>query len=167
MQGKAGLIVTACFGGSIFASSFAACWAQEAPFLGMEGTWSGGGMISLSGGNTERIRCRGNYGVDQYGTRLLQDVRCASDSYRFDFRVEAIAKNDEISGTWIEKDRQLSGTLNGLVLSGYFNMVIGAPTFSANLAAKVKSGRQKIWIGSTNEFPASAHIEMLKGTPTQ
>lgn len=166
MRARAGIIVATCFSGSFLVSSFAACWAQEAPFLGMEGSWSGGGTIILSAGNTERIRCRGNYGVDQYGTRLVQDVRCASDSYRFDFRVEAIAKNDEISGTWIEKDRQLSGTLNGLVLSGYFNMVIGAPTFSANLAAKVKSGRQKIWIGSTNEFPAAAHIEMLKAGST-
>lgn len=162
----AGLIVATIFGGGILASSCAACWSQEAPFSGMKGTWSGGGTVSLSNGGTERIRCLGKYDVDEYGTHLLQNVRCASDSYRFDFQVEAIAKGDEISGTWREKDRALSGTLNGLVLSGYFNMVITGPTFSANLAAKVKSGRQKIWIGSTNEFPAAGHIEMMKAAST-
>jgi hypothetical protein len=154
-----GLIVATYFG------AFTGCWAQKAPFSGMEGTWSGAGTISLSDGNMERIRCRGSYDVNEYGTHLLQSVRCASDSYSFDFRVEAIAKDDEISGTWSEKDRRLSGTLNGLVLDGYFNMVITGPTFSANLAAKVRSGRQKIWIGSTNEFPAAGHIEMLKAGP--
>jgi hypothetical protein len=160
MRMGAGLIVAMYFGG------IAACWAQGAPFLGMEGTWSGGGTISLSDGNTERIRCRGNYDVDEYGTHLLQTVRCASDSYRFDFRVEAIAKDDELSGTWSERDRGLSGTLNGLVLGGYFNIVITGPTFSANLATKVTSGQQKIWIGSTKEFPAAGHIEMLKAAST-
>src|SRR6202521_149377 len=58
-------------------------YAQSAPFAGMAGAWSGGGRVDLQDGTSERIRCRATYAVGGGGSTMQQQLRCASDSYRF------------------------------------------------------------------------------------
>ena len=58
--------------------------AQSGPFAGFDGSWSGNGTVTLSDGTTERIRCRADYKVNGNGLGLKQNLRCASDSYKFD-----------------------------------------------------------------------------------
>jgi hypothetical protein len=60
--------------------------AQHAvgPFAGLAGAWNGSGRIEMQNGNGERIRCRARYSVSQADEVLVQDLRCASDSYKFD-----------------------------------------------------------------------------------
>ena len=60
--------------------------AQTRPFAGFDGAWSGNGTVSLSDGSTERRRCRADYKVNDTGLVLKQTLRCASDSYKFDFQ---------------------------------------------------------------------------------
>ena len=54
------------------------------PFAGLAGAWNGSGRIEMQNGNGERIRCRARYSVSQVGEVLVQELRCASDSYKFD-----------------------------------------------------------------------------------
>ena len=54
------------------------------PFQSLAGTWSGTGTISMKDGGHERIRCRGTYAVQSAGNNLQQELRCASDSYKFE-----------------------------------------------------------------------------------
>ena len=85
------------FGSSLFAQgvraagvgaalmlSLSASYAQSGPFAGFNGAWSGNGTVALSDGTTERIRCKADYKVDGSGLGLKQNLRCASDSYKFD-----------------------------------------------------------------------------------
>ncbi len=60
--------------------------AQQRPFAGLPGSWSGKGNITLSSGSHEPISCRATYDVRGSGNDLQLVLRCASDSYNFDFR---------------------------------------------------------------------------------
>ena len=69
---------------------FAATIAPEAnaagdpgPFAHLAGSWSGAGTITTSSGARERIRCAATYRVGEAGHAFQQDLRCASDSYKF------------------------------------------------------------------------------------
>lgn len=82
---------------SIVASSPSNSQAQTAPFTGMAGSWSGSGTISMSDGSRERIRCRANYSVGSGGAALQQQLRCASDSYRFDLSSDLVSEGNSAS----------------------------------------------------------------------
>jgi hypothetical protein len=60
---------------------------SDGPFLGLSGSWSGAGTITMTNGATERIRCKATYAVNATGKAVQQTLRCASDSYR------AVARN--------------------------------------------------------------------------
>ena len=68
-------------------------YAQSGPFSGMAGSWSGSGTITTSAGS-ERLRCRVRYVVTSGGATLQQDLRCASDSYRFDVRSDVTYRGE-------------------------------------------------------------------------
>src|SRR5690349_6922082 len=74
--------------------------AQSGPFTGFSGAWSGNGTVALSDGTTERIRCKADYKVDDTGLGLKQNLRCASDSYKFDLTSDVTSQGDRISGRW-------------------------------------------------------------------
>jgi len=60
---------------------------------------------------TYPLPCR--YSVSQAGEVLLQELRCASDSYRIDVNSTSQSDGGSLSGTWTgtdaQRDRRLSG----------------------------------------------------------
>ena len=64
--------------------------AQSAsPFTNFAGSWSGSGTIAMNDGHSERIRCKAEYEVTPSGIIMHQNLRCASDSYKFDVKIPA------------------------------------------------------------------------------
>src|SRR3954468_21264971 len=95
--------------------------AQQAPFAGMAGVWSGNGSITLEDGSNERIRCRATYAVSPAGNGLNQSLLCASDSYKFELRSDITAgSGGALSGTWREVSRNVGGDLEGRASAGQF-----------------------------------------------
>ena len=94
-------------------------WAQSTqplstqPFAGLSGKWVGEGSIALSNGTTERMRCDATYVVSGGGEILDQSLRCESDSYKFDLRVNLSDKNGEVLGSWQEIGRSITGGISG------------------------------------------------------
>jgi hypothetical protein len=127
--------------------------AQSAPFAGMAGVWSGGGTIELDDGAKERIRCRATYAVSHDGGGLNQSLVCASDSYKFDLRSNVTAANNgSLSGTWSETSRNVSGSLEGRAGHGQFNVVVSAPTFTANVSLRTNGNKQAVSITSQSQI---------------
>jgi hypothetical protein len=122
--------------------------AQQHPFAGLSGSWSGGGSLRSASGQRERIRCRANYQVDENGTRLRQSLRCASDSYRFDVSGNIAADGGALSGTWSEASRNVSGSVSGRVNDGQIHARIDGAGFSANLIVSTRGDRQSVSIES-------------------
>jgi hypothetical protein len=122
--------------------------AQQGPFTGLSGSWSGGGFVTLASGQRERMRCRANYQVSENGTRLQQSLRCASDSYRFDVNANIVSEGGVLTGTWSETGRNASGSVSGRVNGSQIQARIDGAGFSANLVLNTRGDRQSVTIES-------------------
>jgi hypothetical protein len=137
---------------TLLVASASTSYAQSGPFTGMAGNWSGGGIVTLDDGSTERIRCRASYAVGAGGNGLNQNLLCASDSYKFDLRSNVIAEGGSLSGTWSESSRGINGTLQGRGGNGNFQVVASAPGFNANLSLTTHGNRQSVVIRPESQF---------------
>lgn len=136
-----GIFVAIWIASLVFAS---AGHADTGPFAGLAGSWTGGGTVSLGNGTKERIRCRATYSVSGEGTGLQQSLRCASDSYRFELSSNVNSQGGQISGTWSEASRNISGQLFGTARAGHFEVVVTSPSFSAKLSLTTQGDRQSV-----------------------
>lgn len=116
------------------------------PFSGMAGEWSGGGIIAMTDGKRERLRCRANYAVDQDGNNVQLGIRCASDSYRFDLSGYVTHRGGSISGQWSETSYNSAGTLTGRASGNQLQALAIGNTFSARLTMATSGGRQSVTI---------------------
>ena len=132
--------------------SGSASYAQSGPFAGMAGSWAGGGTIALEDGSTERIRCRATYAVGAGGAGLNLNLICASDSYKFDLRGNAVSERGAISGTWSETSRGINGSLDGRGASGNFQVVASSAGFTANISLATRGNRQSVTIRAQDGF---------------
>jgi hypothetical protein len=122
--------------------------AQQGPFAGLSGAWSGGGFIKLASGQRKRLRCRANYNVGENDTRLGQSLRCASDSYRFDVNSNIVSEAGTLRGSWTETSRNASGSVSGRASGGQIQARIDGAGFSANLVVSTRGDRQSVTIES-------------------
>jgi hypothetical protein len=122
--------------------------AAAGPFAGLSGSWSGTGTVSLANGSSERIRCRATYRVGGDGTSLQQELRCASDSYRFELRGDVTYYAGQISGIWSEATRNTGGSVSGRASEGQVQAVVSGPSFAASLAVSTRGDRQSVHIRS-------------------
>ena len=127
--------------------------APASPFRALEGSWSGGGVISMSVGNQERLRCRAAYDVGGAGEQLRLNIRCASDSYNIDLSSDVAYRGGEISGQWTESSHNASGTIEGRAVGNRIEAQARGQTFSAGLALTTSGKRQTVSIR-----PAGAEI---------
>jgi hypothetical protein len=133
------------------ANSFSPSHAQSTgPFAGIAGRWAGGGTISLDDGSTERIRCRAAYAVA--GPSMNLTLTCASDAYKFNLEGNVVDQGGEISGTWSESSRNVSGTLQGRGRSGSFEVLASGPGFNANISLTTRGNRQSIVMRADTQF---------------
>jgi hypothetical protein len=126
--------------------------AQSGPFAGMAGVWSGGGIVTLDDGSSERIRCRATYAVGNGGNGLNQSLTCASDSYRFNLASNVVASGGSLSGTWSESSRGITGSLDGRGANGNFQVIASAPGFTANITLTTRGNRQSVVIRAESQF---------------
>ena len=136
--------------------------AQQGPFAGLSGSWSGGGFIKLGSGQRERLRCRANYNVGENGTRLEQSLRCASDSYRFDVNSNIVSEGGALTGSWRETSRNVSGSLSGRVSGSQIHARIDGAGFSANLTVNTRGDRQSVTIESPGHEVTEVSVTLTR-----
>ena len=128
-------------------------FAQGAgPFNGLAGVWSGAGKVELDDGSSEKIRCRATYAVGAGGNGLNQSLTCASDSYKFELKADAVAQGSEISGTWSESSRGVSGNLQGRGSNGNIQVVASSAGFNANISLSTRGAKQSVVIRADSQF---------------
>ena len=137
-------------------SSPAALYPGMISFAGMAGVWSGNGTISLEDGSKERIRCKATYAVSGDGTGLNQSLLCASDSYKFELKSDVKARGGELSGSWAETTRGVTGSLEGRASAGRFNVDVSSPAFSAKLILTTTGNKQQVSITSDGQFKGAS-----------
>jgi hypothetical protein len=156
-----GQMIMAAFVGTALMLSSSASFAQARPFAGLDGAWSGNGTVSLSDGSTERIRCRADYKVGGNGLGLKQNLRCASDSYKFELSSDVTSQGDRVSGNWSEATRNVFGSLQGTAAGGRIDVFVEAVGFSANLTLRTSGNKQTVQISSKGDI-RGVSITMVK-----
>ncbi len=92
----------------IFASAPSAS-ASEA-FDALKGSWSGGGSVSFSSGESEKLRCTARYSGG--GSNLAFSMKCASSSAQINLSGD-LSGGNKVSGSWSESSYGLSGGASG------------------------------------------------------
>ncbi len=138
-------------------------YAQSAgPFRGLEGAWSGTGVVQVGDGASERIRCKATYTVASEGNNLQQVLRCASDSYKFDLSSDVTNRGGSLTGTWSEANRGINGGVEGRASDGQFNALVTANGFAAELRMVARGNRQTIAINSQNTQLKGVQITLAR-----
>jgi hypothetical protein len=136
--------------------------AAAGPFAGLSGSWSGAGTVTLANGSSERIRCRATYRVSGDGSSLQQELRCASDSYRFELRGDVTHVGGQISGIWSEATRNTGGNVSGRASEGQVNAVVQGPAFAASLSVTTRGDRQSVHIRSDSTELTAVSITLSR-----
>ena len=132
------------------------------PFTSMNGAWSGNGVIALASGSRERIRCRANYLVSDGGDNLRLDLRCASDSYRFELSGNAVSQGGNVTGNWYESTRSVGGNISGRANAGQIQATAAGQTFTALLNMRTSGNRQSVSITSPGSDLSEVAITLSK-----
>jgi hypothetical protein len=125
--------------------------ADEGPFAGFAGRWSGTGTVRVKSAdrqNAERIRCTATYRLrGSHGVNL--QLRCRSDSYNVDLSGEFDADDSgHLSGRWTEHSRNVGGTGIGTARGGTIQLHIESSAFAADLNLVTRGQRQSISLDS-------------------
>ena len=132
------------------------------PFAAMAGTWSGGGFISLSSGGRERLHCRAHHTAGQGANSLSLNIRCASDSYKFELSSNVSENGGQISGNWIEAGYGVSGSINGRLEGNHITGVAEAAGYTADIAMTTNGNRQSVSIALHNVFIKDVQIALSR-----
>ena len=120
--------------------------AIAGPFAVLAGNWSGGGTLTMSNGQQERLRCRASYAVGQGGENVRLTIRCASDSFSFDLASQVANRGGRLSGEWSEATRNANGTITGRANGSQIEAQASSAGFSANLSLTTQGNRQSVAI---------------------
>jgi len=136
--------------------------AAPGPFAPLAGSWAGTGAVTLAGGGRESIRCRAVYDVRGDGRDMRQDLRCASDSYRFTLKGDiSVQDGGSITGRWTEATRNAGGQITGRITNGHLRGLIEGSGFSATVNVQTSGDRQVVSFTSHAEV-RSVSISMKR-----
>lgn len=136
--------------------------AAAAPFDDLAGAWSGTGSITLGSGDKERIRCRVTYQVTQDGYRVEQDLRCASDSYKFELTCDLTYVNGNVTGRWNEKTRSTGGPIIGRAQPGRIDATAETSAFAAFITMVTRGNTQSVRIESKSPDISDVSITLRR-----
>jgi len=132
------------------------------PFDGLSGSWSGNGTITVGSGAKERLRCKVNYDVADSGVRVEQELRCASDSYKFEMNADITYNGGYISGRWNEFTRRQTGTISGRASAGLIEALAETGGFSAFFTMATRGNQQSVKIKSESHDISDVTITLTR-----
>ncbi|MEO0809583.1 MAG: hypothetical protein AAFW82_02890 [Pseudomonadota bacterium] len=107
---------------SIEVLPFARSSAWAANFSSINGSWKGSGRLRLDDGSSEVLRCLAYYNPKDGGQKLGMAVRCASTSYKFEFRSQLSLDGQRVTGSWEERNFNAEGEISGTFKPGVISL---------------------------------------------
>jgi hypothetical protein len=118
----------------------------------------------MKDGGHERIRCRGTYAVESGGSSLQQELRCASDSYKFEMSTNVSQVGGQLAGNWTENTRHIAGRVSGHATPTQIQARADGDTFTALLAVTTRGNQQTVSIQSPGAEVSDVSITMTRGS---
>ncbi len=134
----------------------------EGPFSAYQGNWSGIGVVSVSNGSKEKLRCRAHYDVGSGGSTLSQNLTCASDSYKFNVVADVRSEGGAISGNWEETSRSAKGRISGSITPSQVSAYVQGVGFTARIGIAARAGKQSITISPTGTDISNVSVTLSK-----
>jgi hypothetical protein len=134
--------------------------AIAGPVEDLPGYWTGLGSITMSGGNTEQLKCVVTYKVT--GPSLKQNMRCASAAYTINGIADLDVRGDQVTGKWEEQTYAATGEVTGRIVDGGFTLTIKGVAFTAGMTVSGTNGKQQIAITPTGLEVAKISIGLGK-----
>lgn len=116
------------------------------PIADLTGYWSGAGSVTLSNGNTERVKCAVTYKVTDGGAQVRQSMRCASQDYSINASADLRIKGQQVTGNWEEKTYAATGEITGRYTGNAFVLSIKGGNFTAAMNVALSDCKQSISI---------------------
>jgi hypothetical protein len=136
--------------------------AATGPFAGLGGSWMGSGVVKLKDGVQEHIRCRGDYDVDASGISLRQELRCASDSYKFEMSTNLSEVGGQLRGSWSENTRHVAGHVTGSANGATMRARAEGDMFTALFDVNTHGDRQSVTISSPGSAISEVSIALTR-----
>ena len=154
---------SAVIGLGMMAVLFMATFAHGAssPFVGLSGAWAGPGTVTLDSGAKESIRCRANYNVDGSGVNFELDLRCSSDSFKFELQSSVSHNKGEVSGFWNELTNRVGGTVAGKAAGEKIEVRVDGP-IAAMLDIRTRADQQIVAIQSPGSKMSEVAISLSR-----
>ncbi len=139
-------------------------WPQAArsAFAGLSGSWSGDGTVVLANGAKEPIRCRATYVTGRSERTLHNELNCEREQLRFEIVLDLTLSSGRIGGTWLERTRDMRGTISGEAAAGRIRGVVTAPNYAASVIITTRGRQQSVLIRPQENEIVEVAIEMRK-----
>jgi len=118
--------------------------ALAEPIGDLAGYWSGGGIVGLANGRTERVKCQVFYKADESATQVRQTMRCASADYSINAIAVLRMKGGQVSGSWEEKTYAAKGDVTGRHTADALVLTIQGANFSAAMNVTLSRCKQSL-----------------------
>jgi hypothetical protein len=134
---------------------------MAAQFNSFVGNWAGSGIITGRDGARERLRCRGTFTGG--GNVLNMNLRCASDSYKFELQSDIAGDGNNISGSWNEMTRRVYGSITGRIVGSRIEASAIAAGFTAAILLTARGHNQQVSIQSPGSEISEVSISLARG----
>src|ERR1700719_2507957 len=143
--------------------------AQPDPQMGASlfeawaGSWSGEDALTTADGARSRIRCLVTYAVQDRGRAVRQDLRCASDTYRFEIASNMVQSAQSLFGDWFESTRRVGGRITGRASGSRLDIRAEGDTFTALVTVTTQDNRQTFVLESPGSQLSDVSITLNRG----
>lgn len=118
------------------------------PFDQLQGDWTGGGMVTPTRGDPEKVDCKVSYTAA--GNTVTQALLCTGVDNRYDAKTKFKIKGDKISGSWLETTFDASGSISGSAIGHLIHARISGDKFSGRMSINVSDSGHTINIVQLN-----------------
>ena len=101
--------------------------------------------------------------LDDGGATLMQNLDCASDSYKFELTNQIQATGNDIAGRWLEVTRHAEGTIAGRVSGDRIEGTATGPGFTATFSLQARANHQQVLIRTQGGDIAQISAALIRG----
>ena len=135
--------------------------ANDNPFPGLVGSWTGTGEVRLEGGKTERMQCRGYYRGDG-AAGLGLAIRCANPSAKIDLRAKLLNASGSVTGNWEERTFNAGGSVTGKATASKVDLSIAGGGLNATMNVAINGGSHSVNITTEGIALKGVKISMAR-----
>ncbi len=128
----------------------------------LAGRWVGEGQLISKTDEVEKLRCRVTFLVRGKG-KIEQNIRCKSSSYQIEVRNNLLQSGSKVSGTWVDRLNEMSGTISGKINGQSIEALVKSEVFDSKLAVDVDKDKQKIELKPINGPVKRVAFQLSRG----